>query len=127
MGIRQSAQPLGVAIAALALPTIGEHGRSAALAFLGTFCVAAAAAALVLVAVRALGIQNTGQNAFAAATPPVLAALIGGAGYGAAFGAVALFPLAAAAFIPVRAEHRAQEDGAQDDEALGPDTAPSAG
>ncbi|MDX6392503.1 MAG: hypothetical protein QOJ73_3566 [Streptosporangiaceae bacterium] len=125
MGIRQSAQPLGVAIAALALPTIGEHGRSAALAFLGTFCVAAAA--LVLVAVRALGIQNTGQNAFAAATPPVLAALIGGAGYGAAFGAVALFPLAAAAFIPVRAEHRAQEDGAQDDEALGPDTAPSAG
>src|SRR5713226_5383557 len=28
MGIRQSAQPLGVALAALALPTIGEHGRS---------------------------------------------------------------------------------------------------
>src|ERR1022692_3469464 len=40
---------------------------------------------------RALGIQNTGQNAFAAATPPVLAAVIGGAGYGVAFGAVALF------------------------------------
>jgi sugar phosphate permease len=39
MGTRQSAQPLGVAVAALALPTIGEHGRSAALAFLGTFCV----------------------------------------------------------------------------------------
>ena len=255
MGIRQSAQPLGVAVAALALPTIGEHGRSAALAFLGTFCVAAAA--LVLVAVRdparparppqkqragspyrtpvlwrihsasallvvpqfavatfalvflldtrgwaapaagrllavaqlcgaaarlgagywsdragsrmrpmrilalatavvllalaagavtrsplavaallvaavasvstnglaftavaehagsswagrALGIQNTGQNAFAAATPPVLAALIGGAGYGVAFGAVALFPLAAAALIPVGAENRAR-------------------
>jgi sugar phosphate permease len=257
MGIRQSAQPLGVAVAALALPTIGEHGRSAALAFLGTFCVAAAA--LVLVAVRdparpagppqqragspyrtpvlwrihsasallvvpqfavatfalvflvdqhgwaapaagrllaiaqvcgaagrlgagywsdragsrmrpmrilalatalvllalaaaaatrsplavavllvaavasvstnglaftavaehagsswagrALGIQNTGQNAFAAATPPVLAALIGGAGYGVAFGAVALFPLAAAAFVPVSAEHRAPRAG----------------
>jgi sugar phosphate permease len=257
MGIRQSAQPLGVAVAALALPTIGGHGRSAALAFLGTFCVAAAA--LVLVAVRdparparptqqragspyrtpvlwrihsasallvvpqfavatfalvflvdqhgwaapaagrllaiaqvcgaagrlgagywsdragsrmrpmrilalatalvllalaagaatrsplavaallvaavasvstnglaftavaehagsswagrALGIQNTGQNAFAAATPPVLAALIGGAGYGVAFGAVALFPLAAAAFVPVSAEYRALRPG----------------
>ena len=271
MGIRQSAQPLGVAVAALALPTIGEHGRSAALAFLGTFCVAAAA--LVLVAVRdparparpppqragspyrtpvlwrihsasallvvpqfavatfalvflvdtrgwaapaagrllaiaqvcgaaarlgagywsdrtgsrmrpmrilalatalalaagavtrsslavaallvaavasvstnglaftavaehagsswagrALGIQNTGQNAFAAATPPVLAALIGGAGYGAAFGAVALFPLAAAAFIPVRVEDQALEDQGPGRPSPGRrGTAPSAG
>jgi len=61
---------------------------------------------------RALGIQNTGQNAFAAATPPVLAAVIGGAGYGAAFAAVALFPLAAAAFVPVSAEDRAARPGA---------------
>jgi sugar phosphate permease len=252
MGIRQSAQPLGVAVAALALPTIGEHGRSAALAFLGVFCLAAAAlvvvavrdparpprpaqaragspyrrpvlwrihaasallvvpqfavatfalvflvdqhgwaapaagrllaaaqvcgaagrlgagywsdrtgrrmrpmrvlalatalvllalaagaatrsplaiAALLVAAVasvstnglaftavaeqagplwagRALGIQNTGQNAFAAATPPVLAAVIAGPGYGAAFAAVALFPLAAAAFVPVSVEDR---------------------
>jgi sugar phosphate permease len=258
MGIRQSAQPLGVAVAALALPTIGQHGRSAALAFLGAFCLAAAAlvvlavrdparpprppqaragspyrspvlwrihsasallvvpqfavttfalvflvdqhgwaapaagrllaiaqvcgaagrlgagywsdrtgrrmrpmrilaivtalvllalaaaaaarsplaiAALLVAAVasvstnglaftavaeqagpswagRALGIQNTGQNAFAAATPPVLAAVIGGAGYGAAFAAVAAFPLAAAAFIPVSAEDRARRRAA---------------
>ena len=28
MGIRQSAQPLGVAVAALALPSIGAHGRA---------------------------------------------------------------------------------------------------
>jgi MFS family permease len=61
---------------------------------------------------RALGIQNTGQNAFAAATPPVLAAVIGGAGYGAAFAAVAAFPLAAAAFIPVSAEDRARRRAA---------------
>jgi sugar phosphate permease len=258
MGIRQSAQPLGVAVAALALPTIGAHGRSAALAFLGTFCLAAAAlvaaavhdpprparsaqpragspyrapvlwrihsasallvvpqfavatfalvflvdqhgwqppaagrllavaqacgaasrlgagywsdragtrmrpmrilavgtavvllalaatavtrsplaiAALLVAAVvsvstnglaftavaeyagsswagRALGIQNTGQNAFAAATPPVLAAVIGAAGYPVAFAAVAVFPLAAAAFIPVSAERRALRPGA---------------
>ena len=258
MGIRQSAQPLGVAVAALALPTIGEHGRSPALAFLGTFCLAASvlvavgvrdparpdgqqqapvgspyrtpvlwrihsasallvvpqfavgtfalvflvdqhgwhapaagrllavaqacgaaarlgagywsdragsrlrpmralalATALVLLGLaggaatrsplavavllaaavisvstnglaftavaefagsswagRALGIQNTGQNVFAAATPPVLAAVIGGAGYGLAFGAVALFPLVAAAVIPVGAEGRALRPGA---------------
>jgi MFS family permease len=35
---------------------------------------------------RALGIQNTGQNAFGAVTPPVLAAVIGAGGYSAAFG-----------------------------------------
>jgi hypothetical protein len=53
---------------------------------------------------RALGVQNTGQNAFAAATPPVLAAVIGAAGYPAAFGLVTLFPLAAAALLPVHKE-----------------------
>ena len=56
---------------------------------------------------RALGIQNTGQNAFAAATPPVLAAVIGAAGYAVAFGVVALFPLAAAGLVPVSEERRA--------------------
>ena len=55
---------------------------------------------------RALGIQNTGQNAFAAVTPPALAAVIGAAGYPAAFGAVALFPVAAAALVPVGGEGR---------------------
>jgi MFS family permease len=56
---------------------------------------------------RALGVQNTGQNAFAAATPPVLAAVIGAVGYAAAFGMVTLFPLAAAALVPVSGERRA--------------------
>ena len=55
---------------------------------------------------RALGIQNTGQNALAAATPPALAAVIGAAGYPAAFGIVTLFPLAAAALVPVGGERR---------------------
>jgi sugar phosphate permease len=261
MGIRQSAQPLGVAVAALALPSIGAHGRPAALGFLGIFCLAAAvlvavvvrdparpprqagrqggspyragpdrthrvlwrihaasallvvpqfavatfalvflvdahgldpvtagrilaiaqacgalsrlgagvwsdrvgsrmrpmrvlavATGLILAALaagaairapwtvavlfaavivsvstnglaftavaehagsswagRALGIQNTGQNAFAAATPPVLAAVIGAAGYAAAFGTVALFPLAAAVLVPVGGERRAEQ------------------
>ena len=55
---------------------------------------------------RALGIQNTGQNAFAAATPPVLAAAISAAGFAPAFAVVAAFPVAAAALVPVGAEGR---------------------
>jgi MFS family permease len=53
---------------------------------------------------RALGVQNTGQNLAAAATPPVLAQLIGGIGYGGAFGLVAVFPALAVLAVPVRAE-----------------------
>jgi hypothetical protein len=53
---------------------------------------------------RALGIQNTGQNALAAATPPVLALAIGSIGFGGSFALVALFPLAAAFVVPVAAE-----------------------
>ncbi len=56
---------------------------------------------------RALGIQNTGQNALAAATPPLLAVVIGSAGYPAAFGLAAVFPLAAAALVPVGGERQA--------------------
>jgi sugar phosphate permease len=53
---------------------------------------------------RALGIQNTGQNALAAATPPVMALAIGAIGYGASFAVVGAFPLVAAVLVPVRAE-----------------------
>jgi sugar phosphate permease len=56
---------------------------------------------------RALGVQNTGQNALAAATPPVMALAIGAVGYGASFAAVAAFPLVAALFVPVAAERAA--------------------
>jgi sugar phosphate permease len=55
---------------------------------------------------RALGIQNTGQNALAAATPPVLALAIGSIGFGASFAVVAAFPLVAAALVPLAAEDR---------------------
>jgi sugar phosphate permease len=53
---------------------------------------------------RALGIQNTGQNAFAALTPPAAALLIGAAGYPAAFAVAGVLPLAAAVLVPVAAE-----------------------
>jgi sugar phosphate permease len=53
---------------------------------------------------RALGIQNTGQNALAAATPPVLALAIGSIGFGGSFAVVAAFGGIAAALVPVSAE-----------------------
>jgi sugar phosphate permease len=56
---------------------------------------------------RALGIQNTGQNAVAALTPPLVAVLIGAAGYPAAFAVAGVLPLAAAALVPLTGERRA--------------------
>jgi len=56
---------------------------------------------------RALGVQNTGQNALAAATPPVLALTIGSLGFAASFAIVAVFPLTAALLVPVAAERAA--------------------
>jgi sugar phosphate permease len=53
---------------------------------------------------RALGIQNTGQNALAAATPPVLALAIGSIGFGASFAVVGAFPVVAAVLVPVGTE-----------------------
>jgi MFS family permease len=53
---------------------------------------------------RALGIQNTGQNALSIIGVPVIAAIIEGAGYGTAFVLVAVAGLAAAPITPVRAE-----------------------
>jgi len=41
MGIRQSAQPLGVAVAAISLPTLAARGLAVGLTFLGGFCLAA--------------------------------------------------------------------------------------
>jgi MFS family permease len=52
---------------------------------------------------RALGVQNTGQNLLAAATPPVIAVLIAADGYAAAFAATAVLPLLAAALVPAAA------------------------
>jgi hypothetical protein len=61
---------------------------------------------------RALGVQNTGQNALAAATPPVLALAIGAVGFAVPFAVVAAFPVAAALLVPVTAERRADEQRA---------------
>ncbi len=56
---------------------------------------------------RALGVQNTGQNALGAATPPVLALAIGSIGFGASFAVVGAFPVVAALLVPVAPERGA--------------------
>jgi sugar phosphate permease len=58
---------------------------------------------------RALGAQNTGQNVAAALTPPLLGLLIGAGGYTIAFACVAICPLLAIAFTPVKAESNFRE------------------
>jgi MFS family permease len=51
---------------------------------------------------RALGTQNTSQLLTAGIAPPVFGALIGVAGYPAAFGVCALFPLIALPLVPLQ-------------------------
>jgi sugar phosphate permease len=51
---------------------------------------------------RALGVQNTLQNAAAVATAPLLAAVIGDSRYALGFAVVAVFPLLAVPLTPVR-------------------------
>ena len=73
---------------------------------------------------RALGIQNTGQNALAAATPPVLALAIGSIGFGGSFAVVAAFPVAAAMLVPVAAEGRRASETPAVPSRSGPQPAP---
>ena len=106
---------LSTAIGMLALAGAAAAGASAAVpVLLSCSVVAVSTNGLAFTAVaeyagsawagRALGIQNTGQNAMAAATPPVLALAIGSVGYGPSFAVVAAFPLIAALLVPVGAE-----------------------
>jgi sugar phosphate permease len=58
----------------------------------------------------AMGIRQSAQPlgvAVAALTPPLVAVLIGAAGYPAAFAVAGVLPLAAAVLVPLAAEHRA--------------------
>jgi sugar phosphate permease len=73
---------------------------------------------------RALGVQNTGQNALAALTPPVAALLIAAAGYPAAFAAAGVLPLAAAALVPLAAERAAARRAPPTEPAPGAAAAP---
>jgi sugar phosphate permease len=107
---------LALAISAVLVALAAATGASSALAvpaLLAAAVLAVSTNGLAFTAVaeyagprwagRALGIQNTGQNLLAAATPPVIAALIATEGYAAAFAAAAVLPLVAAALVPVAA------------------------
>jgi sugar phosphate permease len=112
----------GVAMLALA-GAAAAHSPAAVAVLLVTGLVAVSTNGLAFTAVaeyagsawagRALGIQNTGQNALAAATPPVLAVAIGAIGFSASFALVAVFPLAAAAVVPVAFERSAAAAAAE--------------
>jgi sugar phosphate permease len=106
----------GAGMLALAAATAaGSSLAVPALLFLGVVAVSTNALSFTAVgehagfawAGRALGIQTTGQNTIAAATPPVLALVIGAAGFGLSFAAVAVFPLVAAVLVPIAAERTA--------------------
>jgi MFS family permease len=55
---------------------------------------------------RALGVQNTGQNAVAMVVAPVFGALITAAGYPVALAVAAVFPAVGALLTPVAGERR---------------------
>jgi MFS family permease len=60
---------------------------------------------------RALGTQNTSQLFTAGIAPPLFGGLIGIAGYSAAFGLCALFPLVALPLVPVDADPLINDGG----------------
>jgi len=112
---------VSTAVGLLALAAAAAAGSSVAVPILlGCAVVSVSTNGLAFTAVaeyagsawagRALGIQNTGQNALAAATPPVLALAIGSIGFGGSFAVVAVFGLIAAAAVPVATERAAAGD-----------------
>jgi sugar phosphate permease len=113
---------IGTVMLALAAGTAAHWGIATA-ALLGAAVITVTTNGLAFTAVaeyagrswagRALGIQNTGQNLLAAATPPLLGPLIARSAYGAAFAMVAVFPLLAALVVPTRYERAPAIDEAR--------------
>jgi MFS family permease len=66
MGIRQTAQPLGIALGALVIPELAEHGAAAGLMFPALMCAVSAVAS-------ALGVMDPPRKARAAASSIELA------------------------------------------------------
>ena len=111
LALATTAALLALALAAVAAPVLAVPILLAAAVLVvstnGLAFTAVAELAGPAWAGRALGIQNTGQNAVAALTPPLVAVLIGAAGYPAAFAVAGVLPLAAAALVPLAADRRA--------------------
>ncbi|HSS91297.1 MAG TPA: MFS transporter, partial [Streptosporangiaceae bacterium] len=111
LALATTAALLALALAAVAAPVLAVPILLAAAVLVvstnGLAFTAVAELAGPAWAGRALGIQNTGQNAVAALTPPLVAVLIGAAGYPVAFAVAGVLPLAAAALVPLAADRRA--------------------
>jgi MFS family permease len=112
--MRRLALGIGAVLLVLALATVSGPAALAVAALVVATVLSSSTNGLAFTAVaeragsawagRALGVQNTAQNAIAAATPAAFGAVIAGAGYATAFGLALVFPLVASAFIPVRSE-----------------------
>ncbi|MGK5557810.1 MFS transporter, partial [Actinomadura kijaniata] len=72
MGIRQTAQPLGVAVAALVLPVLAATRPAPALVFMGVFCLAAAALVVALVRDPERGTTGAAERGGSPYRTPVL-------------------------------------------------------
>jgi sugar phosphate permease len=112
--MRLLAVATGVVLAVLAVATLADWRGPALAALLLATMLAVSTNGLAFTAVaeragsawagRALGVQNTAQNALAAATPPVFGLLIGAASYGGGFAVAVLFPALACLLVPVGTE-----------------------
>jgi MFS family permease len=112
--MRLLAGATGLALLVLAGATLAGWHVLAVVALLGCTMLAVSTNGLAFTAVaeragsawagRALGVQNTAQNALAAATPPVFGLLIGALSYGGGFAVSIAFPVLAGLLVPVAAE-----------------------
>ncbi|MDT7646596.1 MAG: hypothetical protein QOC75_3596, partial [Pseudonocardiales bacterium] len=109
--MRLLAVATGVVLAALAAATLAGATAAAVVALVVATMLAVSTNGLAFTAVaeragsawagRALGVQNTAQNALAAATPPVFGLLIGVLSYGVGFAVAVAFPVLACLLVPV--------------------------
>jgi MFS family permease len=109
--MRLLAVATGVVLAALAAATLAGATAAGVVALVVATMLAVSTNGLAFTAVaeragsawagRALGVQNTAQNALAAATPPVFGLLIGALSYGVGFAVAVAFPVLACLLVPV--------------------------
>lgn len=114
--MRRLALAIAAVLLVLAVGTVSGPSALAVVALLVAAMLSSSTNGLAFTAVaeragngwagRALGVQNTAQNAVAAATPAAFGAVIAGAGYAGAFGLAVVFPVLASALVPVNGEAR---------------------
>lgn len=114
--MRRLAVGIAAVLGVLALATLSGSAVLAVTALVAATVLSSSTNGLAFTAVaeragsawagRALGVQNTAQNAFAAATPAAFGAVIGAVGYASTFGLALTLPLAACLLVPVSSERR---------------------